>query len=535
MRSSGFAGPDAQGADESKLPIEIVAISERHHKTVRGLGPTLLDGLQRAPMSTRAVLSSDRCTNARHSRVPYQSVSEPECAASGELKALLRVTDFSLTGKVRKARVSYLRLFRTSAKAALGARLPFQERRKREPRTAEQLANILVAAIPGGLHYSLVRILWKIGLILALQLLCPFSLPAQNYGGQLYYSIDFPGGNWSSVPIPATSVSIGNPTGITTDAAGNVYIGGPSIIFKLDSSGLLTRIAGDGHNGYAGDGGAAVQAELGIPFAYPLDPADWGEAVGNLAADAAGNLYVADMFNNRIRKIALDGSISTIAGDGGPGPFDVHGDDGNSALSARLWLPMGVAAGPHDGQLYIADAISVRQITPDGVIRSLYSGYSQGLAVDSSGNIYLAEGCRVRKITPYGTVTRVAGYYSHCGYSGDGGPATAALLTRPYGVAVDSIGNLFIADTYNNRIRKVSTDGIITTIAGSGPPFLRDYSGDGGPATEAQLSVPHAVAVDTAGNVYIADTGSIVVRKVSPDGIITTVAGNGLWWGGVVR
>jgi len=379
------------------------------------------------------------------------------------------------------------------------------------------------------------------------------SLLAQNYGSQFYSYTNFPGGNWPAVPVPATSISIGNPTGITTDVVGNVYIAGPSIIFKLDPAGMLTRIAGDGHNGYSGDGGPATDAQVGFPLAVPYDQIDWGDAVGSLAADAAGNLYIADMFNNRVRKISPDGVISTIAGNGDSAPFDTRDNDGGRATDARLWLPMGIAAGSA-GRLYIADGTTVRQITPDGVIRSLTPNdcgrhklpgvcAPEGVAVDGSGNAYVADGyCRIRRISPDGDITTVAGderpsccsFAFTCGYSGDNGPATSAGLGWPYGVAVDPIGNLYIADTYSHRIRKVSPDGTITTIAGgSGPsPYgtiRRGYAGDGGPATNALLNLPHAVAVDGAGNVYIADTGNYVIRKVSPDGNISTVAGNGVW------
>ena len=374
----------------------------------------------------------------------------------------------------------------------------------------------------------------------------------QNYGSQFYSYTNFPGENWPADPVPATSVSIGNPTGIATDAAGNVYIAGPSIIFKLDTSGMLTHIAGDGRNGYSGDGGAAADAELGFPLAVPYDIVDWGDAVGNIAVDSRSVVYIADMFNNRIRKITPDGIISTVAGNGDSAPFNVVSNDGRAAQDAQLWVPSGVSTDA-TGSLYVADGSAVWQVTPGGLTRLIAGndcGHHEisgvcaptGLAVDTSGNVYVADSyCRVRKIASDGTITTVAGderpsaYFNFtCGYSGDNGPATTAAMSIPYGVAVDAAGNLYIADTYNNRIRKVFSDGTIATIAGSDPPvygslYPGGYSGDGGPATSALLKLPHAVAVDAAGNIYIADTGNFVIRKVTSDGIITTVAGNRVW------
>jgi hypothetical protein len=368
-------------------------------------------------------------------------------------------------------------------------------------------------------------------------LVCASSLTAQNYGSLFYSYVNFPGENWPDAAVPATSVSIGNPTGIATDSAGNVYIAGPSIIFKLDTSGMLTRIAGDGHNGYSGDGGLATSAELGFPLATPND-LDWGDAMGGIAVDSSGTLYIADMFNNRVRAITSDGIISSVWGDGSP---------------EGLWLPVGVAI-DSAGRLYVADGATINQVTSDGLKRPVVGNdcghlenpgvcAPEGIAVDATGNIYVADGyCRVRRISADGTITTVAGderpsgfFTFTCGYSGDNGPATSASLVGPYGVAVDTIGNLYIADPYNNCVREVSADGIITTFAGRCQPWAGPYlsgggySGDGGPATNAQLALPHAVAVDTNGNVYISDTGNFVVRKVTADGIITTVAGNGVW------
>src|SRR5207249_5448085 len=156
------------------------------------------------------------------------------------------------------------------------------------------------------------------------------------------------------------------------------------------------------------------------------------------------------------------------------------------------------------------------------------------IAIDSSWSVYVPDGyCRVRKVSPDGSIVTVAGndrpgggFVVTCGYSGDGGPATSAALSNmPYGVAIDGIGNLYIADTYNNCIRKVDGAGIITTVAGICQTF--GYSGDGGPATVAHLNRPSGVAIDSARNLYIADTYNNRIRKVTPDGIITTVAGNG--------
>jgi sugar lactone lactonase YvrE len=239
--------------------------------------------------------------------------------------------------------------------------------------------------------------------------------------------------------------------------------------------------------------------------------------------DSAGNIYIADMFNNRIREIALDGVISTVAGNGDTAPFDIRDNDGGQGKDARLWLPQGVAA-DSKGQIYITDGTTVRQLTPDGVIRSFTGNdcgrhelpgvcAAQGVAVDEAGNIYVADGyCRIRKISQDGDITTVAGderpsccsFTFTCGYSGDNGPATSTALSSASGVAVDSAGNVYIADTNNSRIRKVSPDGIMTTIAGANGPsgpfrIIRGgYSGDGGPATDALLNRPYGVAVDRA-------------------------------------
>jgi hypothetical protein len=237
----------------------------------------------------------------------------------------------------------------------------------------------------------------------------------------------------------------------------------------------ITTVAGVGETASGdtiGDGGPATRAYL-LPT--------------GVAADSSGNLYIADPSNSLIRKVTSNGIISTVAGDA-VGLTAGYAGDGGPATSALLNFP-------------------------------------QDVAVDSSGALYIADrdAANVRKVTPDGTITTVAGCRI-CISLGDGGPATNATLSLPYAVAVDSAGALYIADTLHFRIRKVSADGTIATVAGSG---AASYSGDGGPAISAGLNIPKGVAVDSAGNIYIADTGDQRIRMVTPDGAITTIAGNG--------
>jgi len=376
-------------------------------------------------------------------------------------------------------------------------------------------------------------------------------LLGQSYGSGAYYIVDFAGDRLANTPVAGASVSIGNPTGIATDSAGNVYIAGPAIVFKLDPSGLLTRFAGNGHNGSSGDGGAANRALLGFPRAYAFDPLDFFDVVGGLAADSFGNVYIADFLNSVVRKVTPDGAISTVAGNGKflSNGFGQYGsNNGGQATNAAFGWPSGVAADT-TGAFYLTDTYeTLWRVAPGGVITAAIGnncgGSSSpgvcvpyGLATDAQGNIYVADtaNCRIQKILPDGTSNTVTGVLSTCGYAGDGAAAALAILNDPYGVAADLTGNLYIADTYNNCIRKVTPDGNIATFAGvcsvyMGPFYPSGgYSGDGGPATSAQLNLPHGIAVDTAGNVYIADTENFRVRKVTPDGIITTVAGDGVF------
>ena len=327
---------------------------------------------------------------------------------------------------------------------------------------------------------------------------------------------------------PAVEADLYNPAGVAVDGAGNLYIADASNngIRKVDSTGTITTIAGTGELGFSGDGGPAVEADLYNP--------------ASVAVDSAGNVYISDTDNQRIRKVDSTGTITTIAGTGEVG----FSGDGGPAVEAELRNPYGVAV-DSAGNVYIADAGNqrIRKVDSTGTITTIAGtgevGFSgdggaaveaelynpEGVAVDSAGNVYIGDAGnqRIRKVDSTGTITTIAGTGEY-GFSGDGGPAAAARLAFPHSVAVDGAGNLYIADTGNRRIRKVDSTGTITTIAGTGEV---GFSGDGGPAVEAELRNPYGVAVDSAGNVYIADTRNQRIRKVDSTGTITTIAGTG--------
>jgi trimeric autotransporter adhesin len=360
----------------------------------------------------------------------------------------------------------------------------------------------------------------------------------------------------------ATSASLSDPQGIAFDPAGNILIADGGNIRRISVQGIISTVAktsisslgvavdpsgtiymlpfsqyqvintvpfgtnsvfaGNGLYRSSGNGGPAIQASLYEP---------WG-----IAFDRAGNAYFAEFGLNRVRKVSIDGTISIVAGTGSSG----RASDGQLATSAPLNNPTGVAA-DSAGNLYIADSVNSRIaiVAPNGLItnfagggqmlgdggpaKAALLGQPHGLAVDAAGNVYIADGLdnRIRKVTADGVINTIAGNGQQ-GFSGDGGPATSASMSDPQGVAVDSTGNIYIADSGNNRIRKVS-GGTITTVAGNG---IRGFSGDGGPATVSSLNQPFGVAVDSTGNIYIADWGNNRIRKAS-GGTITTIAGNG--------
>ncbi len=280
-------------------------------------------------------------------------------------------------------------------------------------------------------------------------------------------------GGYSGDGGQATDAELYYPNAVGFDGLGNMYIAdeGNEMIRMVNPSGIISTVAGNKVAGYSGDGGPATAAEMFAPEGV------WGDAVGNF--------YIADLVNRRIRLVNTSGIISTFAGNG---QFGYTGD-GGPATAAEIG-----------------------------------SGYR--VALDNANNVYIcdqADNC-VRKVNTSGIISTVAGNGT-AGYSGDGGQATAAELMNPYGMTVDGVGNIYIADGANYRVRMVNTSGIITTIAGNG---VVGFYGDGGPATAAELSGPFGVAVDPAGNVFIDDQGNDRIRLVTPLGVISTFAGNGV-------
>ena len=411
---------------------------------------------------------------------------------------------------------------------------------------------------------------------------------------QQYSIATVAGGAPPPTPAAAASTSIGQPNRVMVDASGNVYFSSLNCVFRMDGGGNLTLIAGNSRPGFSGDGGPATRAQLNAPQGLALDKFsnlyiadsknnrvrivsaagiintfagtglvspggantfnDGGLATnallhlpGGVAVDTNGNVYIADTGDNLIRKVTTDGLINAIAGDS----YGSYLGDAGPALTAELHTPEDVAVDT-SGNIYISDSANavIRKITTDGMINFIagnvstttgpsigYSGDGAAanlaglvtpfaLALDSSGAVYFAENgdSRIRKIDSKGNISTIAGTGT-AGFGGDGSAGAKALVSFPTGVAVDSSGNVYIADSLNRRIRKLTSSGNISTVAGNGN---YSYSGDSGQATSAQLNTPQAVAVDySSGNLYIADTANNVVRRVTAAGVISTIAGNG--------
>jgi trimeric autotransporter adhesin len=330
----------------------------------------------------------------------------------------------------------------------------------------------------------------------------------------------------------ATAALLNLPEAIAIDGAGNLYIADASDnrIRKVDTGGIITTVVGNGNactnpSNPCGDGGAATAAQLNFPE--------------GIAVDAAGNLYVSDTLDQRVR-IVSGGTINAFAGNGG---FCRNSQatcgDGHAATLAQLHKPQQLFVDP-TGNVYIADTADhkIRIVDTTGTIQTVAGNGVQamsgdggsatsaslnlpvGVSVDNSGNVLIADSGNQRvRVVSSGTITTLAGG----GTGGDGGAPTSATLAGPYAITKDAAGNIYIADQANNRIRKVAS-GKITTVAGTGSV---GYTGDGAAATSATLNAPSGVVVDAAGNIFIADVANLVVRKVDTAGNITTYAGNG--------
>lgn len=326
---------------------------------------------------------------------------------------------------------------------------------------------------------------------------------------------------------PAAAAQLNTPSDVKIDAAGNLYIADSENqrIRKVSPSGIISTIAGNGNAGFSGDGGQAVDAALNVPWA--------------IALDASGNLYISDSVNQRLRQVAPGGTITTVAGNSVAG----FAGDGGPARSAQFNRPAGLSI-DRQGNIYVADSMNnrIRKISPAGIISTVAGNGIQrfsgdggealsasfdiplDVTADAAGNLWVTDSNsrRVRRVALDGTIATVSGNGGP--FAGDGGPATGAILNYPYGVAWDRNGNVYLTDTYNNRVRKIASNGAISTIAGTG---TAGFSGDGGAALKAQLNTPSGISVDSAGNIYIADTYNDRIRRVSPDGTIATVAGSG--------
>ncbi len=293
----------------------------------------------------------------------------------------------------------------------------------------------------------------------------------------------------------------------------------------LQAQAIITVAGNGGPSQFCGDGGAATKACLTLPSDVAVD---------------AGSLFIADSSNARVRRVDETGMITTVAGNGSRG----FCGDGGPAIAACLGNPVGIAFDAAHN-LFIADGTRIRRVDAAGTIITVAGNGSQGycgdtgpatsaclnvpqgIALDAAGNLFIADAFnhRVRKVDHAGTITTVAGNGTSA-YCGDGGPAANACLSAPYGVALNAAGELFIADAQNHRIRRIDATGSITTIAGTG---VGDYCGDGALASTACLYYPERLAFDADNNLFIGDYANSRVRKVDAIGTITTVAGSDVY------
>ncbi len=314
----------------------------------------------------------------------------------------------------------------------------------------------------------------------------------------------------------ATAATTNYPGDVVVDASGNIYFSeyNNNRVRKVSAAGILTTVAGTGTAGFGGDGGAATAAKLYQPY--------------GLALDTAGNLFVADCGNNRVRKISPMGVISTYAGQSS---FGFLGD-GGAATAAKLWIPTYVVA-DIAGNIYITDNQNqrIRKVTAStGIITTVvgngtigYTGdggaataaslnYPGQISIDTTGAIYIAGGLNyaIRKVNAAGIISTIAGTGTS-GFSGDGGSATLAEMGTPLGMCVDNAGNVYFSDENNYRIRKISVSGTISTLAGNGTAA---FAGDGGPSTAAEVNDVDGMRTDMLGNLYIADAFNYRVREI---------------------
>jgi sugar lactone lactonase YvrE/PKD repeat protein len=320
----------------------------------------------------------------------------------------------------------------------------------------------------------------------------------------------------------STAATLNKPMATAFDASGNMYIADAynNRVRKIDITGIITTIAGTGGSSYGGDGGPAVSAQINNP--------------NGIACDAAGNIYISDNGNARIRKINTSGIISTFCGTG----VAAFGGDGGLATAAQINAPIGIAV-DNFGNLFLADYSNnrIRMIDVSGIISTIagtgtaaYNGDGisattanlngpTGVTLDAAGNIYIADyyNFRIRKINSSGIISTICGLAT-AGYNGDGGFAINAKLNGPESLSFDTLGNLYFIDNVNNRLRMINTSGIINTIAGTG---TLGYSGDGGPVSGAKINLPSHVTVAKNGVIYICDQGNNRVRRINPNLAVT--------------